>query len=227
MEQNPILLAKENARKIAPRGAPKLAKVFAPKPADPDLYKERSLRQLREQKDISQRDFARAIGITRTHLQRLEIKPWNKLSFSELGLLAVGFGIEASELVNRLSGSFQKSIIRASLASPFFIVDFSSAAQFASHLKRPRDFFIGTFSLAPQKSLLKDHTPQERFVYFLVLGGTLVISLSDKEHVIKKDESIGLQDARAYELYNPSPIQKATAVLVTIPSFVRNSTAGG
>lgn len=178
------------------------------------------LRELRQRKGLSQRDFARKMGMNRTHLQRLEHKPWQRLSLEELGQIAETLDMSVEELIQHFQLRSKSAITRAALRNPFFVIKISTVMQLGALIKNPKDFFVGTVTLAPQKFIPKDQTIQEKFVFYLVLEGNLLVTVSGKEHLIRESECFSLEDPCPYELYNPHQFNKLIALLFSIPSCV-------
>ena len=187
-------------------------------------HEESYFKTLREEKKLSQRELAVKIGISRTHLQRLESKPVKRLSLGEVELFSQGLGLKIQELVQRFGFVDRPDFMtRACLKNPFFVIDFTPGVQFASHVSRPEDCITGTLTMAPQKSLAKEQAPRSEFLYYLVLEGTLLLTVFSKEYLFKTGEFFWIGSNCFYELYNPHQFQNMLAVVCSRPSFFRTA----
>ena len=196
------LLKKENGQIASLPGR----RIF-PLPHPPKSF----LSLLREERELSQRNFARLLGIPRSYLQRLESKPWEDLCLKELQLLAKGLGMKIEQLIHlyHTKESGNGILSRCSLAEPFSVIDCVEGIKLASLLRDTQSCFVGSLSLEARKGLSKDQTPQGPFLFCLVLEGILVVNVYSKEHVFKEKECFAIADAHPYELYNPHQIRRA------------------
>ena len=182
------------------------------------------LQELREEKGISQRSLARAAGVPRSYVQRMEAKPWLGLSIHELELFSRGLAMKLEELIrcgqNHLNAG--SGVERASLAAPFFQDKLAQGAGFASLIKNPRNYFVGSLVLEPQQGIQREQAPRGEFLFCYVLQGMLLLSLFSKEHVFKEQECFSLPAGDAsYELFNPHQFHKSIVLMMALPSFSR------
>lgn len=179
------------------------------------------LKSLREKEKISQRSFARKLGLPRAHLQRLEARPWESFSVADLKALSGGLGITVEALFSRFDSSDGGPFVRASLKKPFFSLDLEGA-RFGSLLPEPGPFFFGTLALPPHQSLSPDKTPRGEFLFYLLLEGELLVKLRE-DHLLRPGEGFPLQGTSSYELYNPHQFKEAFVLLLTYPAFIRKA----
>lgn len=189
-----------------------------------EFKKKHFLQGLREKKGISQRSFARAAGIPRSHIQRIETKPWPSLTLHELQMIAQSLGMKLADLIGEGQTYFKGEPLleRASLEAPFFETRLSSGTKLGSLLKNPQKCFVGTLVLAPQQGIHREQAPGGDFLFWYIVQGTLLLSLGSESCVFKEKECFSLTGHEApYEFFNPHQFQKMTALIVTLPSFFR------
>ena len=88
-------------------------------------------------------------------------------------------------------------------------------------IKNADQCFIGTLKLDPQKSLTREQMPKGQLVYWLVLKGSLQVSVFSKDYLFKEGECFYFEEQAEYEIYNPHQFRNAEAALFTLPSFMR------
>lgn len=176
---------------------------------------------LRKERGLSQRDFAKKLGLPRARLQRLENRSWERLA-RDFEALAKALGLKMEELFSRFNGRLQESLTRSHVKKPFFSLELEKG-RFSSLLPKPNECFIGTFTLLPQKTFSKEEVPHGELVFYLVLEGELLLTRASKEQVYKEGECFSLTGHVEYELYNPHQFRPLVALLVSLPSFIRSS----
>ena len=206
----PSTLTKENVRE-----GPVLISRELCDPPSPKFI----LRDLREERRLSQRDLAKRLGIQRSYLQRLECKPLDEISFGELKLLARGFEMKMEELIHRfqIAQKGEEFLCRSNLKNPFSLSEVAKGIQFASYLKRRGICSVGALILQPRTGLSKDETPNAEFLFCLVMEGNLLLNLFCKDYFFKEEECFSLDGHLLYELYNPHQFRRLTALLFTFP----------
>ncbi len=182
------------------------------------------LRQLRSQKGFSQKQLAEKIGMERTRLVRLEQKPWGEISLSDLETISGALGMRIHEVLARFSGMGQESLCdRTPLDSPHFKIDSGKGYRFGSALQRPENCFIGTLQIDPQKTLPAIEAPKAPFIYYLVLQGDLLVTVSGRECLVKQNESFTLDGTRMYEFYNPHQFKETVLLVFSLPAFIQSA----
>ena len=181
---------------------------------DPKNY---FVRYFREEQGLSQRDFARKLGIKRSHLQRLESKPWKQLSLEEVGRIAHGFGLKTETLIQRMEGHGQEVLQRISIKQTFLSLEFKQTGRLASLLRNENHCFIGSLTLLPRKELSSTHLPRSPFLFCFVLRGSVTVTFCEKEYVFREGEGFCLDREHPFELFNPHQFDEA-ALLVTSPA---------
>lgn len=177
---------------------------------------------LRKEKGFTQRAFAEKLGIQRTRLVRIEKRTWQELTLGDLELIANGLGMKWTEIAKKFNGANTKGIAqRSSIEQPSLLFHYSDGIQLASLLNEPAPCFVGVFTLAPHKNLCHEESPQSEFLFYCVLAGTLVLSLSGTEQVFKAGECFRLFGDPHYELYNPHQFQKVQVLVFSNPSFIQ------
>lgn len=181
------------------------------------------LRVLREKKGMSQKTLAEKLEIDRTRLVRLEQKGWSELSLGDLTLFSKGLDMSLQEILSYFKDPSKNVMLeRSHLNRPFFKIDSGLGYHFDSLLKNPGASFIGALHLAPKSALKEEQSPQAALLFYFVLEGELLLTIGGKEYCLKEKECFALNGPARYELYNPHQIKEAAALLITIPSFVRN-----
>lgn len=180
------------------------------------------LRALRENKGLSQRELAEKCGIPRTSLQRLEEMSQRAITLGELELLSKGLDLKVEELFHRFNGFEKNGFVRLNEKSPCFVLNYGEGIEYASDLHKPEDCFIGTLTLAPQKTITKEDAPRGELVFFEVRRGLLTMTQAGKARVFKPGERFYLKEPQPYELYNPHQFEKLVVTLITLPSFIHS-----
>ncbi len=179
---------------------------------------------LRSQKGLSQKQLAEKIGMERTRLVRLEQKPWGELSLSDLEMISGAFGMRIYEMLARFSGANQDSLTdRTQLNMPHFKVDSGKGYRFGSVLEKPGTCFIGTLQIDPQKTLPAPETPKADFIYYLVLEGDLLVTVSGRECRLRQHESFTLDGTKMYEFYNPHQFKETNLLIFSLPAFIQSA----
>ena len=177
------------------------------------------LRVFREEKHFSQRDFAARMGISRSHLQRLETKPPRKFILGEILQIARAFSMRIEDLIFRLDDGAAMELKRTSWINPSFILNYQDGIRLSSFLDRATSYFAGMLHLPSQKTLAKTQTPRSDVMFFCVLEGELLLTLPTKEYVLKKGEAMHLGKGPLYELYNPNAFKETQVLIFAYPSF--------
>ncbi len=178
------------------------------------------LKDLRLAKSLSQRALAKKLGIPRTNLQRLEETPLQMLPLGILEQFSNGIGVKMEDLLHSFNGFGKEGLMRSNLKNPFFSFQYKEGVEFASFLKTPEACFIGSLTLKPQKTLLKEEAPHGKFLFYLVLEGMVLATVSSKECLFKAGEFFTMDESSPYELYNPHQFEKLVALLFCFPSFI-------
>lgn len=178
------------------------------------------LRKLREDKGISQRKMAMRLGISRNQVNRLEQKSGKKVSLGEIEALAPAFNMRPDELFFRLFTSQRELFYRTHLTNPFFTFEPADGIRISSLIRQNPSCFIGRIQIPPKATLPKDRAPKGDIVFYCMEKGNLLISLLDRECVLKEGECFTLEGQAPYELYNSHSLYEAVAMIVTLPSFL-------
>lgn len=182
------------------------------------------LKLLRSQRGMSQKQLAEKIGMERTRLVRLEQKPWGEISLSDLEMISGALGLRIHEILTKFSGIEQESLTnRTQLNTPHFKIDSGKGYRFGSVLQKPEVCFIGTLQIDPQKTLPAVEAPKAPFLYYLVLEGDLLVTMSGRECRIKQYESFTLDGTRMYEFYNPHQFKETVVLLFSLPAFIQSA----
>ena len=158
-------------------------------------HKNHHIRSLREERGLSQGELADRIGITKESLRSLETKSWENLSLKELELLAPALGMSSEEILCHIkfrNAESYPSGARLSEKDPFFVCEILEGIRIEAYVRRPREFFIGTLIIPPQKTLLSNQSPQADFIFYGVLKGELLLTLPEKKYVLKPGSRISL-----------------------------------
>lgn len=174
------------------------------------------LKILREKRRISQKALAKKIGIERTRLIRLERKHWKELSVGDVELLSRGMEMNLNDLIRYLKGfdgTGGRTLERTHLKTPYFVIDSKQGYKLNSLLKQPGHFFAGVLNLDPHKTWPCEACLQGRFLFYQVLEGEVLVTLSSKEYLIREKECFSLQGETFYEFYNPHQFKEAAVLL--------------
>ena len=178
---------------------------------------------LRRRKGLSQKQLAEKIGMERTRLVRLEKRPWDDISLGDLENISGALGFKVHEMLARYSGFGKENLCnRTQLGVPHFKIDTGKGYRFGSVLEKPKECFIGTLQIDPQKGLLPEDTPKAEFLYYLVLEGDLLVTMAGHEYRMRQTESFTLDSARAYEFYNPHQFNETRLLIFALPSFIQS-----
>lgn len=178
------------------------------------------LRNLREQKGISQRKMAKMLGIARNKLSRAEQKSWRKLSLGEIESLAPVFEMRPDELFFCFFASQKELFYRTRETNPFFRFELTDGIKVSSWIRQNRSCFIGGMQFPPKATLPKDLTPKGELAFLRIAKGNLLVTLLGKECLLREGECFTLEGPVPYELYNSNAMGEAVAMIVTLPSFL-------
>lgn len=167
------------------------------------------VRLLREERKITQRELAKRLGVSRTHLQRLEAKASEELSVMEIQRLARTFAIKTKDLLERifLFSEEGRVLSRCSIEKPVFVTKYEDGIEFGSFLRQSEACYIGKLKLSPKKSLSRQDHPKGALLFWFILEGSLLLTLGTKEHLFKTGECFSLDGGMPYEMFNPHQIK--------------------
>ncbi len=171
------------------------------------------IRILRKNKKMSQQELAQKVGITRSHLQRLESKDWRKMSLDDLILLSQGLDCMPENLFMNFSKDLRKDpeILRSNTKQPAMAIDFANGAKWGGFFGKALSD-LGILSIAPQKSCRTGEISGKQRIFSFILEGQLHLRRS-QEYVFKESECFLLPPGMACEFYNPHQFHTLTMLI--------------
>lgn len=176
------------------------------------------IRSLRKAKKLSQRELAKKLGIARSQLQRLEAKPFEKMTIAKVNLLSQCLGLTLDEIFEYAGYSeLKEKLTRSTLKNPLLSLSLGEGVELHSFVKDFSSCFIGSLQLSPQKTLSREKLIHNEFFFALVLEGNLHITTLSGHHVIKESECFTFKGKPSFELYNPHQFRNLYALIVSLP----------
>jgi transcriptional regulator with XRE-family HTH domain len=179
-----------------------------------------SLRNLRLEKKLTQKEISQLLKLTRSQYQRLESKATDRFTVGKIQMIAKALSVSAEEVVRKFSSYQDTSIIKGDSNSPAFVVDLCPGVEMASFCKKPSDYFVGTLSLKAKASLDNEKSPKATQIYYSVSKGEVLVTIDQKKQILlKKGEYLILENVMDYEMYNPHSLYSVEIMVTTTPSF--------
>ena len=176
------------------------------------------LRILRETRNLTQKDLADRLQIERTRIIRMEKKPWEQLSLGDIEIYARGLGITMQGLYDFLDGLRQTPRIQKfNIEKMEYVMSAGKNWKYTSVLENPGVHFIGTLILSANQTLSKEDVHRAPFLFYLVLEGEMVVTLTHRDYWIRENEGFVVENADAYELYNPNSLKRVKALVFSGP----------
>ena len=166
------------------------------------------LRRLRETRGLSQNELARALGITRSHVQRLEAKPPEHFSLAELEPLARVFGLILEDFLFHFAPALDGGLVRGTISKPPYAGAQAEGVTFGLFAGSGENPAPGLITLGPKKMLGKQQAPRAEVVWGFVLEGEVLLTLGRSEAFFRRGDFFRLKAYRVYELFNPHALQE-------------------
>jgi predicted XRE-type DNA-binding protein/quercetin dioxygenase-like cupin family protein len=177
-----------------------------------------SLRHLRVEKNLTQKEISELLNITRSQYQRLENKSADKFTVGEVEMIAQALSISSEEVIKKLSSRQKEKVVRGAFSKPAFLVELAQGVKIASFCEQPKDYFVGTMEILPKSTLFHKDSPKAQKIYYSVFKGEVLMTIDKtKEILLKKDDYVILENVIHYEIYNPHSIYPAE-IMVTASS---------
>lgn len=177
------------------------------------------LRRLRDERGISQRELAVALGLTRSHIQRMEEKKCESFSLSEMVGIAEAFSLRLEDLLFHFDPRPAFHLNRGRTDKPYRKLEFQEGAVLALLTRSEFPFSTGLLTLKPKTVLDRKHAPRSDFIWGLVLQGEVLMTLGCKEAFFRTDEFFKITRHAFYEMYNPHSIKDALLLMMAFPGL--------
>ena len=180
--------------------------------------KEDYLQNLREERGISQRRLAHAVGISRGRLRRLEDGEIESITYRELKEICLALGLKPEDFFqpDALDGS--QPVLRRAGESAFKIKVSGAGYELLSLLPSSEDLFAGKIFVLPKKKLSPKETPQAKKIYITTLVGLFRIEVAGKAYELHPGDSLLFDGSGPYSLENPT-LRESAAFFVTVPGL--------
>jgi transcriptional regulator with XRE-family HTH domain len=176
------------------------------------------LRQLREQRNLSQRELARKMGVSRIQLQWMENKHPERLLLREVKLMAgaLQYSLPALMKIMGFEGELDPKFFRCSLDQPVSNIRFDDGVELASILEQGGKAFAGRLSLLPQKSFsLKQLPGRVDYVFAKVMQGMAFVEGCGSPMILKEKEGLFIDSGaqlNKIEMQNNHSVQKLSVL---------------
>lgn len=173
------------------------------------------LAQIRKQRNMSQRNLAKKMDITRTQLQRIENKKNEKLFLWELSLFAGALRIPLTDLVQLMEWDKTplENFTRCSLDRPFTVIKFEDGVELDCMIENPRQSFVGRLNLSAQRSFpLKRLPGLGSFIFMVSLQGIVSVE-GGAPMVLKEKDGFFGESLSNMIIHNTQPVQKASLLI--------------
>lgn len=179
------------------------------------------IRALRKEKGISQEHLARKAHIDRTTIARLECGIFKSLSMKKLEDIAAAIDVDIKTLLLKAESTGEAFHYRGHLDRIEFVLEYPDEGfRLISLIPRKKELFFGRIEVEAQKSIASKSLPHPEQVYLHPLEGKIVLTRERKEFLLKNGDCLAFSAFTDYELYNPDPLKKVSALFITYPSFL-------
>lgn len=180
-----------------------------------------AIRFIRKERGITQEVLAKMARVDRTTVARIECGIFKSISVEKLEGIAVAIGLDLKTLFVK-AGSLGESLsYRGHLGQIEFALDYPQEGfRIISHFPKQREFFFGRVVIEPQKTILSKKLPHPQQIYLHALEGKLLLTMSQKEILLKPGDCFAFPGLVEYELYNPDQFKPVSSLFITYPSFL-------
>lgn len=180
-----------------------------------------TIRFIRKEKGITQEVLARNAHVDRTTVARIECGIFKSISVEKLDGIAAAIGVDLKTLFLK-AGSLGESVsYRGHLSQIEFALDYPQEGfRILSHFPKQREFFFGRIVIESHKTILSKKLPHPHQVYLHSLEGKLLLTLNQKEILLKPGDCFAFSGLQDYELYNSDQFKPASSLFITYPSFL-------
>ena len=180
-----------------------------------------TIRLIRKEKGITQEALARNARVDRTTVARIECGIFKSISVEKLDGIAAAIGVDLKTLFLK-AGSMGESVsYRGHMSQIEFTLDYPQEGfRIVSHFPKQREFFFGRIVTQPHKTIVSKKLPHPQQIYLHSLEGKLLVTLDQKEFLLKPGDCFAFSGLGDYELYNPDQFKPTTTLFITYPSFL-------
>jgi len=209
-------------------GTPQVSETDVERDKNPLLHRKdgrnsigETIRLIRKEKGITQEVLARNARVDRTTVARIECGIFKSISVEKLDGIAAAIGVDLKTLFLK-AGSMGESVsYRGHLSQIEFSLDYPQEGfRIVSHFPKQREFFFGRIVIEPHKTIVSKKLPHPQQIYLHSLEGKLLLTLSQKEFLLKPGDCFAFSGLGDYELYNPDQFKPTSTLFITYPSFL-------
>ncbi len=181
----------------------------------------KAIRALRNERGVSQEALAKGAGVNRTTIARVECGIFKSLSITSLEKIAFAVGADLKTLLIKAEQFGESLDYRGHLNQVAFSLEYpEDGFQIFSLTPKRKEFFFGKIEIGAQKSASSIKLPHPEQVYLHFLEGKVLLIREMQEFLMKPGDSFAFCGVSDYELYNPDPLKKSSALFITYPSFL-------
>ncbi len=173
--------------------------------------------ELRKSKGLTQRALSSSLKWSRTYLQRVERKDWDRLSLGDLHALSKALDFPFEKMVQSLSlhTAILPRIQRCALKTPVSTQHVTGGIVLSSLKPNDAGYFWGHLEIQPYKTLSGRQIPNKGTLSGVVLKGQLLVRLGADDLFFQEGECFNFYDVTPAEFYNPHQIRPASVLLIT------------
>lgn len=178
------------------------------------------VRRLRLGLELSQGEVARRACLSRSAVNALENGRYT-ISLQSLQTVASTLGTSLRDILAHSEMPDRLPIKKGNGQQGEFVLDYPEQGfRIISRLPRSKEFFLGHFSLGPQREISNGILPHSDLLFFETFTGVMLVSFHQREVVLKEHEYLFFDGKGDYRLYNPDPMCEARGLLTAFPSFL-------
>ena len=179
-----------------------------------------AIHALRKEKGISQEELAKRAGVDRSTIARVESGVFKSLSVEKLEGIAAAIGTDLKSLLIRADAAQEPASFRSHLSRIEFALEYpEDGFRIVSHVPKRKEFFFGKIEIEPQRTISSEKLPHPDQIYLHALEGKLLLNQDRKEFFLKPGDCFAFPGFSNYELYNPDPLKRVSALFITYPCF--------